>query len=123
MAAVDPTSNDDEHRELNKAILEWTKKWAQTFDAELHIVYSIPVSNMLKQLDVVDVREHERKHRGKAEQQLAALLGGFDLPNVHMHITAGPPEKTIPHWADELKAELVIMGSMGRQGLKGVFDW
>ncbi len=120
MAAIDPASNDDEHRELNKTILEWTKKWAQTFDAELHIVYSIPVSNLLKQLDVIDVREHERKHRGEAEQQLKALLSDFDLPNVHTHITAGPPEKTIPHWANELKAELVIMGSMGRQGLKGL---
>jgi len=120
MAAVNPKSTDDVHHELNKSILEWTQKWAQTFDAELHIVYSIPVSNVLKQLDVVDVREYERKHRGEAEQQLAALLSDFDLPNVHMHITAGPPEKTIPHWADELKAELVIMGSMGRQGIKGL---
>lgn len=120
MAAVDPTSNDDDHRELNKTILGWTKKWAQTFDAELHIVYSIPVSNLLKQLDVIDVREYERKHRDEAEQQLATLLSDFEMPNVHMHVTAGPPEKTIPHWADELKAELVIMGSMGRQGIKGL---
>lgn len=120
MAAVDPTSSDHEHRELNKTILEWARKWAQTFDAELHIVYSIHVPNLLKQMDVVDVREYERKHRGKAEQQLTALLSAVDLPNVHRHVTAGPPQKTIPHWANELRAELVIMGSMGRRGLKGL---
>jgi universal stress protein E len=120
MAAIDPVAKDDVHIQLNTIILEWAEKWAETFDAELHIVYSIPVANVLKQLDVVDLREHERKHRVKAEQQLRALLDSYDLPNVHMHITAGPPAKTIPHWADELKAELVVMGSMGRQGLNAL---
>ncbi|WP_394132355.1 universal stress protein [Shewanella maritima] len=120
LAALDPNAKDEEHRQLNTEILEWTKKWANTFNCEIHLVYCLPVSNILKELDIIDVKEYARTHRSEGERQLAELINGYDLPNVHMHVTAGSPARTIPHCANELKAELVIMGSTGRRGLKGV---
>jgi len=119
LAALDPDAKDDAHRELNDSILKWTKKWAATFDCKIHIVYSLPVSKILRELDIIDVKQYAREHREEGEEKLAALLKNYDLPDVEMHVTAGAPERTIPHCANELKAELVIMGSTGRTGLKG----
>ena len=119
LAALNPNAKDDAHRELNDTILKWTKKWADTFDCQIHLVYSLPVSNILRELDIIDVKQYAREHRAEGEEKLAALLKDYDLPNVKMHVTAGAPEKALPHCANELKAELVIMGSTGRTGLKG----
>lgn len=118
LAAINPTAKDDTHRRLNSDILEWTRKWAQTFDCELHIIYSLPVSNILKELDIIDVKEYARTHRAEGEEKLVDLLEEHDLSNAKLHIVAGAPERTIPQYASKLKAELVIMGSMGRAGLK-----
>lgn len=120
LAAVDPTASDDNQKALNSAILQWTKKWANTFDCSIHLVYTLPVSNFLKELDIVDVEEYAAKHRSEAEQKISHLLQDYDLPNVKLHVTAGVPERAIPHCANALKAELVIMGSKGNAGLKGM---
>ncbi len=120
LAAINPNNHDDVHQELNALILQWSKKWSHTFNSTLHIVYSLPVSKILKELDIIDVKEYASKHREEGEEKLTELLQQHDLTNVKIHITAGPPEKTIPHCANQLKAELVIMGSMGRRGLSGM---
>lgn len=120
LAAIDPVAKDESHRELNNNILQWTKKWSQTFNCEVHLVYSLPVSKILKELDIIDVKEYARTHRAEGEEKVTELLKDYDLPNVKIHVTAGAPERTIPHCANELKAELVIMGSTGRKGLKGM---
>ncbi|WP_169303086.1 universal stress protein [Thalassotalea mangrovi] len=120
LAAVDPEAKDDIHHELNHAILEWAGKWARTFDCTIHLVYSLPVSNIMKELDIIDLEEYAREHRAEGEDKLATLLNGHNLKNVNFHVTAGAPERTIPHCANELKAELVIMGSMGRSGIQGM---
>ncbi|NIB41441.1 universal stress protein [Pseudomaricurvus alkylphenolicus] len=120
LAALNPTAKDEVHCELNNDILKWAKKWTQTFDCELHIVYNLPVSNVLKELDIIDIKEHARSHRAEGEEQVSVLLKEHDLSKAKVHIVAGAPEQTIPQCANKLKAELVIMGSMGRRGLKRV---
>lgn len=120
LAAIDPTAKDDVHRQLNDAILTWTKKWAEKFDCSIHVLYSLPVSNILRELDIIDVEEYAREHRSEGEEKLAELLNEYDLPDVNLHVAAGAPERTIPHCANELKAELVIMGSTGKTGLPGM---
>lgn len=44
------------------------------------------------------------------------------MTDVTPHILAGVPNKTISHIADEIKADLVIIGSMGRTGVKGLLN-
>jgi len=119
LAAIDPTNKSEEHRDLNDTILKWTKKWAETFGCQIHIVYNLPVSKILRELDIIDVKEYARKHRAEGEAKLGVLLKDYDLQNVQIHVAAGTPERAIPQCANELKAELVIMGSTGRTGIKG----
>ena len=92
LAALDTSVSTGPRRELNNEILKWAKKWATAFDCEVHLVYSFPVSNILKELDIVDVRDYARQHRAEGEAKLAELIGVNNLPNVKMHITAGVPE-------------------------------
>jgi universal stress protein E len=46
------------------------------------------------------------------------MLGEYDMPVENIHIKAGPAAKVIPSMASKKAAGLVIMGSIGRKGLK-----
>ena len=70
-------------------------------------------------LEVLEQSEYEKKHKPNAQEKLNTLLNQCGLSDVTTHITAGPADKTISHLANELKADLVIMGSIGRHGVKG----
>ena len=118
MTTVNVSTKEEQHKELNNLALQWTDVWTKAFNCSTHVVYSIPIAKALLELDAVDPRAYEEKRRPEAERQLAELLEQSDLNDVHTHITTGPPEKTIPHVANELKADLVIVGCVGRTGVK-----
>ena len=119
MAAVDLSTPEAQHKELNTSVLQWTTLWSDVFNCSAHVVYSIPIAGALLELDIVEKGEYQRRKQPEAEKQLSKLLEYFELDHAHTHITAGPPEKAIHHMANELKADLVIMGCVGRKGLKG----
>ncbi len=111
-------SSEARHRKLNAQALQWASQWQAISDYQLHAVYSIPIPAPLLALDIVEQREYLRTHEPKAEEKLRALLDEFGMSNVTPHILAGASHKTIPHMANELKADLVIIGSIGRAGIQ-----
>ena len=116
LIAVDLSTDEAEHQALNAMALQWAKQWQAMSGYQLHAAYSIPISAPLLALDIVEERDFLRNHEPEAKAKLVALLKGVDLIATP-HILAGAPEKTIPHLANELKSDLVIMGSVGREGL------
>lgn len=120
LAAINPSPKNEAHRQLNATILHWSKKWADTFGASLHVVYCLPVSKILKELDIIDLEEYAQIHRQEGEDKLDTLLREHGISDAKIHITAGSPDRTIPHCANEIKAELVVMGSTGRSGIKSI---
>ena len=120
LATVDLTAPDLQHKERNEEVLKWTTLMSQTFNYSTHIVYSIPIAKPLVELEVVDKNKYLQSNKIAAENQLSKLLGNFELGEASTEITAGPPDKTILHVANELKAELVVMGCKGREGIKGL---
>ena len=119
LATVDLTAPDLQHKERNEEVLKWTTLMSQTFNYSTHIVYSIPIARPLVELEVVDKNKYLQNKKLESENQLSKLLENFELGQANTQITAGPPDKTIPHVANELKADLVIMGCKGREGIKG----
>jgi len=119
LIALDLSSDDPEHLELNEQALQWAKQWHTISDYTLHAVYSVPIPAPLLALDIVEQREYQRAHEPEAKEKLCVLLNKFNMPDVTPHIVTGAPHKTIPHMANELKADLVIMGSVGREGIQG----
>jgi universal stress protein E len=83
-------------------------------------VYSIPIAKALLELDVVSKHAVEMKKAPAMKIKMQELLEQFDMSHVSSHITAGPPDKSIPHQASILKSDLVIIGSVGREGLSSL---
>lgn len=119
LLALDLSSDDSKHQQLNSLILSWGKLWSTVNQRQLHAVYSIPIAKPLLELEVVDKDEILQKKSPQAQEKMTALLTQFEMNTLASHITAGPAEKSIPHLAGELHGDLVIMGSIGRKGISG----
>ena len=119
MLTIDLSTDEERHGQLNNLVLQWAKLWAGRTRCALHIVSVIPLPKPLLDLDLVEKNNYEAKKKPGIEQKINALLKKFDLTDVQIHISAGTPDKIILHTANALKADLVIMGCVGREGIKG----
>ena len=120
LVTISLPSDDPEQLHRNEAELKWGKIWCDATNSKLHVIYCIPIPLPLVELDVVEHRKWEQKRKPAAEQQLNILLENLEITDVATHVIAGPPKKTIPHLANELKADLVIMGCTERHGFNSL---
>lgn len=99
LAAVNFQAIEDEQQELNRRILENGLKFATLYDAEFHVVNAF-MSSM------------HYPDRG----QLAKETG---LPSDKVHVDAGYTDEVVAKVAADIKADLVVMGTLGQNGLVG----
>ena len=138
LAAVDiqPSPDDSKMDSLNDQISEISMSLAFSELSELFIVHawlvfgeSIARSSWSKyQRDEVvswiaaqkeDIKERQKQFKEKIDQ----LLGekGKDYLRPEICLVEGDATEVIPQVAEEKKADLVIMGTVGRTGLPGFF--
>ncbi|GAB4186699.1 MAG: universal stress protein UspE [Wenzhouxiangellaceae bacterium] len=118
LATVDLGSKRKPQRDLNQQVLEMASAMATLLDSELHVVYSIPISKILRELEVVEPRIEERRFREQHAQQIDELCEQYGLSRKQIHLKAGDPDKVIAGAARKIKAELVVMGTLARKGIK-----
>ncbi len=64
--------------------------------------------------------EQTRQLRSSAHDHLLAVMRQLEIDAIH-EVTFGPAANSIVRLADELPAELIVIGAAGRSGLKGAF--
>lgn len=138
VAAVDfdPWEPDEEEAQLNQRILELAGSLALSDFAELHLVHVWePLAERLVHLwsdeaseaNVIAYVESERQHHRAGLKQLAAelreWLGAecYDYLSPQLHVHKGDPSEAIPGLTADLRADLVIMGTVARTGIPGFF--
>ena len=128
LALVDPFPDDDVHESLNGLILELATSLARREGAELHIAHAWNLEGeaMLRSSsyvrlpgEIVDimVRDAEEEHR----QRLADLVDRHAEESMRtIHLVTGAPGEVLPQLADRLDVGLIVMGTVGRTGLRGL---
>jgi len=119
LLALDLSTDESDHQQLNSSILSWGEVLSKVTHNQLHVVYSIPVAKPLLDFDLVSKDSVKEKKAPAAKEKMKKLLERFDMSSVTSHITAGLPDKSILHQANELNSELLIIGSVGRKGISG----
>ncbi|MBU2965085.1 universal stress protein [Amphritea sp. 2_MG-2023] len=135
MAAVDLTdTTDTANDELNSEILEFAYSLSLADFTTLHVVnaYDVPqagfISLWAEQADIVKeelfaAEGRQKQHKIKVlMDDLKSKIGAqsYDYLSPQTHITQGPPGREIPKLANELNADLVVMGTIARTGIAGV---
>lgn len=119
LATIDAGSSDPVQIGLNRKVLAAAAHLGAVLGARVHAAYVIPVSTVAQDLDLIDIGALERRTRAKLGAPLTALVGEHGIPPENVIVKAGPPDRLLPSIAARLKADIVVMGTVGRTGAAG----
>lgn len=118
LAAIDLGTRRKSKQQLNRKVLHSASQLAGALDIRLHAVYVIELPAALVDLDLIDSRKYIADVRRKVAPEVDKLAAEFALDADQFHVIAGPPEKVLPKAASRLKAEIVVIGTIGRKGVR-----
>jgi nucleotide-binding universal stress UspA family protein len=125
LAALDPGRNHSKPEGLDGKILEFAEAFSRALQGHMHAMHAfpVPVAYLEASAGVSGsvAAELQAMDAGRAQAALDALLMNIHIPSEHRHILPGPPADAIVRQATELNASIVVMGSIARSGVSGLF--
>ncbi|MCG6201349.1 universal stress protein UspE [Psychromonas antarctica] len=120
LCAIDCKSiQDEEHHQLNQQILSEAKAIAEILNVNIHIVnaYPSPPMNIMLELPEFDPVNYEDGLKKFHRKTLTEYAQQYAIPEQNTHLKQGLPEDVISEVANDINAQLVILGTVGRSGL------
>ncbi|MEH6468211.1 MAG: universal stress protein [Porticoccus sp.] len=141
LAAVDvddyyPPEELNTRHLLNHQILEMASSLALSESSELHVVHvwDAPGEGLMRSGFVAGQEEevvtYVKEIKQQHSQNLNVLMGeildklgrdALEYLKPKKHLLKGYPRKNVPKFAGEIKADLVVMGTVARTGIPGFF--
>lgn len=122
LASIDATSHDKGHKLINENILDYAEHLADHLETDLHLVNSYPMVAlafaMVPEVTAPDDIQKYITEQHKTECEYYAKK--YNINDDHIHITEGDPDDVVEVMAKEIDADLVVIGSIGREGWSGV---
>jgi universal stress protein E len=118
LVALDLSSQIATKRKLNDKVLGLAKGLADTLDVELEIIAAIEISRLLSDLDLVDPIAYVKEAKETMKPQIKKLAAAHGIPEKAFHCKRGPVEKVITSRAAKVRAQIVVMGTVARKGVK-----
>jgi universal stress protein E len=119
LAAVDLRTTDRAHEVLNRKVLDAACLFADLYGGEVHCVYAIDVPKVLSELDIADPRGFTSDAQRTAMERLKALAAPYEIPAARLHVPTGKIGHAVNRLSARLKADLMVMGTTARKGLRG----
>jgi len=123
LAAVDPDPDDNINISLNRKILEMSSSLARMHKSELHVVHVwdfLIRSVMIPKQTTDEMAEEVRiMHKSWFEELLENHVP--DLPENQVHLIQGEAGAQIPRLAKDKDIDLIVMGTVSRGGIPGLF--
>ena len=99
-------------------IVQRARAVASSAAAQLHIIHVIEPLSFAYGGDIpMDFSGIQDEIYQQASQQLQRFAENSSIDEAHRHIVMGRPEVEIHAQAEELEADLIVVGSHGRHGL------
>ena len=117
LVSLDMLAKSVKKKNLNRQLLECANRMAAQTDAVLHCVFVIKVPTILKDLDLINTETYVR--RAEVQLNLSSLIESYDIAPECIHIDEGLPWGVISNLTKKLRAQCLVVGSMGRKGIVG----
>jgi universal stress protein E len=118
LACLDLASDNATKHALNHKVLAAASQLAAALGVELAIITAIEIPVLLADLDLVDPVAFARDAQAAMAPRIAELARVHDLPASAFHCKRGPVERVISSRAAKVGAQIVVMGTVGRKGVK-----
>jgi universal stress protein E len=99
LAAVNSDSTDEAHIKLNNQIISFAQSFSDAYGSDAHFVCA-----------------YKDRNKVPSRAELADTCGS---PEEYVHVLEGNAVEVITGTAESLEADLIIIGTVGRTGLKG----
>ena len=129
LAAVEPDPGDEQRSALNRRILDLATSLSKLDGSELDVVnvWRLGAEGILRNSGVSRVSNtevdllaaNELKHR---KRNLKELLEGYPDEDLKrkVHLLKGAAREVIPELAEQKRVDLIVMGTVGRTGIRGL---
>ena len=117
-ASLDLSTRIPAKKKLNEKILEEALELAELMETSVDIICAIEIPTLLSDLDLVDARSYVADAREAMAPNIKALAKKFNLSEEDFHVKRGPVDKVIASEAASRRAQIVVMGTVGRKGVK-----
>jgi nucleotide-binding universal stress UspA family protein len=127
LTAVDPDPSDKSKHALNVRIMDLATSLAQQEQSKLHVVHiwSPWREHFLRyaKMSARQVDQVTQELLTQRRKELDELVGGYSLEDLdsHVHFLLDEPGLAIPELAAGQHIELIVMGTVCRTGLPGLF--
>jgi universal stress protein E len=125
LTSIDPMHAHAKPAALDERLLATGAAFAATFSGELHAAHFYPLPTPVATGFMVEPLPLPPEFAGQHAQQVRAaferLTSRYDLEPRCKHLRTGLPFDELPALADEIEAQLVVMGAVSRTGLRRLF--
>ncbi len=118
LATLDLGTRSRTKQDLNDAVLARAKVYADALGVELRIIAAIEIPTLLADLDIVDPDSYAKEQRQAMLPRISGLAEKHGIPEKTFRTKRGPVAKVITSEAARSRAQLVVMGTVGRSGVK-----
>lgn len=118
LATLDLASKSTAKRALNKRVLEGAIQLSNALGVELEIITAIEIPVLLADLDLVDPIAYASDAQAAMQPRIRELAQAYDIPESAFQCKRGPVERVIASRAARVGAQIVVMGTVGRKGVK-----
>lgn len=119
IASINAVSDEEEHRSLNNLITIHGIKFAEMLSGKLNLVNAYPGSpvNIAIEIPEFDPDSYNNSIKLHHQQALNEHSTKYGIEQSCCYVEKGLPEDIIPQVANQIDAELVIIGTVGRLGI------
>jgi universal stress protein E len=129
LGAIDVAADHPETERLNKKVIELTHSLAQRENGEAHYlhVWRLEHESMLRsprfKVSAEEISEMKKNLYDERWNRLQTLLQEIhvDAKDSHVHMVEGKIVDTINNLIDKIDIDVLVMGSLGRSGIPGLF--
>ena len=126
LAAVDIAPEEKPSLDLNKTIMELASSLSRLEKGELHVInaWFLPEEAWLRSKQLSQYKSVNtllRECRAMHKKNLDMLLSGFSSFAPRVHLIKGEPDLVIPRFVNNHGIDLLVMGTLARTGVAGLF--
>ena len=123
VAAVNVGTEDKEHAKLNDKLTGIAKDYAELLSGQVHLVNAYPSAPLNIAIEIPDFNPetYHNAVRNHHVQEMENHSAKFGIGVANCHVVEGLPDIAIPKVTEQLDAELVVIGTVGRTGLSAAF--
>ncbi len=123
LAAIDACSQDEKHEELNRIVMEQSARVAAVLESEVTCINAWNVSSAVMAAGSVDPTPYEIAHAKKVDHisESQEMCQQYGIPAERVLVEEGTAEFVINNTAKEIDAGVIVLGTVARSGMSGLF--